>query len=1490
MNDHTTTASAPHTPVLLSRASNDSLTSGTAHSENVSLSDLTPQTEVERVLMARLKALEAQMQQIQGPRPRKQSTVDSVQTLGSVQTKRSRHSFEFPSLRQSSKVENAITITEEPQDHDDDFILESTDPLPEACNAPTHQHTLAHLLYASAAKYPNNTAIVSSESGVAYTYSQLVTKVDLLSQRLKTVMARRITHDISSATLVVGVLMDKTVEATIVTLAVTVSGATWLPFDSAAPSERVRDCLGDADAVCLIYDEEHASVAQEAAANLCLSFDELATGVVDYTCFQWKAFQPGPERAAYYIYTSGSTGKPKGISLPTSAVFSWALSESSALKITSKDILWNGFSLAFDMWVEETWCALSRGACLVVANKNQWHDLQGLSAHWHNFGVTIITAVPTLMSMVCMDGGISLIPESVRIVNVGGEACTPALAKSLQRPGLQLYNTYGPSETTVTATYKIVNGDEEITIGKPLPNYHCCILQSDKSEQAVALTLTPGVVGELAIGGPCLAHGYVKRQDLTDVKFVPHPTRPGEKVYRTGDLVTLSANCDIVYIGRIDTQVKYRGFRIELGEIEAKLCAFEGVATAAVILSQDSKTNIPARLEAYIVFAQGGKIDTATIRNGLASSLMPYMLPDAYIQIKDSEMPRLLSGKIDRNKLMALSLERRKDDVVVSVTAEYLDSLLAHAPASSLEIILAVLGKLFLDATVKATDDFFADLGGHSLIAANFVSMLRKGIPSLTTNPFAAMSIADVYRLKTADAMAQAFPILSDGGKGDTKKRDDFVRVPTWRFLLCGLIQIPLLCITFFLSGFKTLGPFIFFIYLRNINFSLVYSFLFIYAYGIVVGPTFALLGITLKWALLGKVKAGNHPLYGSYYLRAWFVGAVLSMSGVGFADTPLMPVYLRLLGAKIGRHVHIGTMTAVLAADLLEIEDGVTIGNHVALGVERIDRGQILLRKITVKRNALVGTSSTVEGPAMLGEGCELKNMTFVPQDTKIPEYEVWYGSPARRLVKCDDVERKFVPSPIRKFLVTNAYCWFMFIILPAYAVIPSFPLLILYDLFVLGLHDGTFYFPIAGLASLFVSLTLVILSKWIFMPRIQPGTYSTMSFLFVRKWFADSLVGGTLSSIHTMWATLYAVPFLRLLGMKIGARCEVSTTTFPTMDLVEIGEECFLADNTLIGDDHIRGYEATFDRTVMRRRAFVGNSGQVPQGHVMEENTLVGVFSAPPQNEPQLEKGQWCFGIPSFIMPGRKDAKTVGFDESLLFKPHSFLYASRLFIEGIRVIFPSIATAASTIYSLQVLEMLAAWYEQDASPQGLANFIMSPWILLVILVLYLIFYVFASICVLILLKWLLNGRYKPSNWPMWSFKVWLSEFVTSLGEAFSGYLTPFVGTPYLAIFYRVMGSKVGKRVYFANVDIPEFDCLEIGDDVAFNAGSFPQTHLFEDRIMKVARVKIGSRVTMSMNSIALADEIEDDVTLGSNSVAMRGETLGGGRDYHGSPAFLKQ
>ncbi|PWN26758.1 Non-ribosomal peptide synthetase C-terminal [Jaminaea rosea] len=1227
-----------------------------------------------------------------------------------------------------------------------------------------------------------------------------------------------------------------------------------------------------------------------------------------------QAEGPRPSDAAYLIYTSGTTGTPKGIAIPHSAALTFALSERAVLETSSDDIVWNGFSPAFDMFVEEMWVTIAGGGHLAIGTREECRDVPGLPAIWTQRGVTVVNAVPTLigiMGIAQADGDSKLLPACVRLINLGGEACPPALVSKLARPGLRIINTYGPTETTVTATWDELMPSAAVTIGRPLPSYHACLLPISEDSGPVSdfpLELFEGVEGELAIGGPCVGIGYVGRPDLTAQKFIRHPLAPqgceGERLYRTGDRVRLTAELKIAFLGRIDTQVKHRGFRIELGEIESLLSGHRDVQAAAVILTNPNTDT--ARLEAFVVTAPGAPQDASSL-NALAAEHLPtYMRPEEVHFLEADEMPRLPSGKINAKALHDVAARKAEEAAASKVVAIDETDVTDNDvdPSTPLGILLTTMATVFPSAgRVCPTADFFIDLGGHSLLAAILVSKLRQAKSEGGDAPYASIGLPDIYEARTPLAIAARFSAGDDDACSSedatvTGEPEDQLLTegtgPTtgshWpvsprNFVLCGIAQVVPLLFLFFLMSLEILVPYLIFDYILHIR---GVGWAILVTYGVFVSAP-VLLGVVAvigKWMALGRAKEGEYPLYGVYYFRWWLADRFANLANTKIlAESALYPHFLRAMGAKVGSYTHLGAMAIGAAADLVEIGDDVVIGSDVVLMTSVVERGRLILKKVIIESDAIIGSNSVIEGGATLCEGAELGALSMVPDGMRVPAFQRYHGSPARfdREIKEGEAAQGKTsrPSRARAFAMLLGNAFIVVFVLPLLYYMPQIPGLMLFDL--VDLSDigmwgqvAVLSIPIAFAYQIIVYVQLIAF-RWLFLGgRLREGTYRVYSTWYLRKWFVDRIMDLALDVLHPVFATLYIVPFLRLLGVKVGRRAEVSTARGLQFELLEIGDESFVADAVLMGDTIVRGNELTLKKTKLESRAFAGNASLLPQGTVLPTGSLVGVLSiAPPLDKP-LERDTSCFGSPPVLMPARQKEEGTG-DASLLFNPSRGRIAIRLLIEGLRIVLPRAIIIFGLGFSLNIAY---------TGYHGIG----AVYTLLMLPLFYLFMIALPSMLFTIALKWLLIGDYrkKETKWPLWSLNVWLSEAVTSTWETIA---EPFlaqllVGTPYLAWFFRALGVSVGKRVTLLSSDITEYDLVSLGDEAVINQHAGPQTHLFHDRIMQLGTVKLSERAVMKPYSICLpGSEIEASAHLGSLSLLMKGEKLPEGTAWEGAP-----
>lgn len=402
------------------------------------------------------------------------------------------------------------------------------------------------------------------------------------------------------------------------------------------------------------------------------------------------------------------------------------------------------------------------------------------------------------------------------------------------------------------------------------------------------------------------------------------------------------------------------------------------------------------------------------------------------------------------------------------------------------------------------------------------------------------------------------------------------------------------------------------------------------------------------------------------------------------------------------------------------------------------------------------------------------------------------------------------------------------------------------------------------------------VALSKRIILYRTPEGIFPLRSWLGMRKWVTDSLMVLSLGATNSLYATLYASPWLRAVGAKVGPRAEVSTVSYVDPDLMTLNEESFVADIAMIGTAR-RHRDCVFTGTTnVGVRSFVGNAALLPPGTELADNCLIGVLSVPPLPPLEIEPGSNWLGSPAIYLPRRQESPK--FNEDVTFHPSRRLIAMRLTIEFFRVFLPAVLLSTFLMAGI-----LTVWWLVEY------GHVQSFWVLSalvpgiytsVMVVMYL---------VIVAMKWVIIGRYVPYVAPLWSHFVWRSEFITALYEsaAVPGIIGMTLGTPFFGPLLRLLGAKVGARVYMETTHVTEFDLVRVEDDVAVGYTCSLQTHLFEDRVMKMSYVNLGQGTSLGSKSIVLYDStLEENTFVDALSLIMKGERIPAGTEWRGIPA----
>lgn len=444
------------------------------------------------------------------------------------------------------------------------------------------QQTCIHQLFeAQVKRVPDSIAAIFADQQI--TYRELNARANQLARHLQALGVR--------PDVLVGICLERSLDAIVALLGVLKAGGAYIPLDPAYPQQRLSLMVSDSQ-LSVLLTQQHllAQLPQHQAHIVCLDKDwhDIATQSQDNL-----DTNVNPDNLAYVIYTSGSTGKPKGVQIMHGSVVNFLHFMGQHLELTEQDTLLSVTTLSFDIAVLEIFLPITLGARVVTVSREEAMDGTALIAKLTN-GVTVMQATPATWQLLLEAGWQG--SKDLKIL-CGGEALPRKLAKQLQQRCAILWNVYGPTETTIwSATYKVASEDGQVLIGRPIANTQFYILDSQLQPVPV------GVPGELYIGGAGLARGYLNRPDLTEARFIPNPftqSKASDRLYKTGDLVRYLPDGNIEYLSRIDHQVKIRGFRIELGEIEAVLTQHPSVQKGVVIDRED----IPGqkRLVAYLV-------------------------------------------------------------------------------------------------------------------------------------------------------------------------------------------------------------------------------------------------------------------------------------------------------------------------------------------------------------------------------------------------------------------------------------------------------------------------------------------------------------------------------------------------------------------------------------------------------------------------------------------------------------------------------------------------------------------------------------------------------------------------------------------------------------------------------------------------------------------------------------------------------------------------
>jgi non-ribosomal peptide synthetase-like protein len=1287
----------------------------------------------------------------------------------------------------------------------------------------------------TAAQRPSAVAVLDEDRGLSYRE---------LDER-----ANQLAHYLRGASIGpgrrVGILLNRSWRTYAALLGVLKAGATFVPIDPAAPPDRVEYIARDAGLDLLLTASELLPATAEVPCRV------LPIDMVQDRLDAAPTTLPQPELAGdptcYIIYTSGSSGRPKGVAVAHSSICNFIEVVPRVYDVRPQDRVYQGMTISFDFSIEEIWPTFAVGATLVVGPS----DSRRLGAELADFleekRVTLLYCVPTLLATIPRD-----LP-AIRILYVGGEACPAGLVERWSRPGRRMLNTYGPTEATVTATWGELFPGRPVTIGRPLPTYSVVLLDEHRRP------VPDGEVGEICIGGPGVAIGYVGLPEKTADRFINHPLAPGGgRLYRTGDLGRIDGNGEIVYLGRADDEVKIRGHRVDLGEIENVLLEDGDVESAVAALVAVAGSD---QLVSYVTRRDGsGTPDDAVIarlQGHLKRRLPDYMVP-AYLEVLDA-LPAMPSGKVDRSKLPKPAGRRllAGDGEVVAADGE-------------MELRVRAVWAEALGLTpeeLSVTADFFTDLGGHSLLAATAVSLMRER--GVGTSP----AVRDLYEHSTVRSLAAHLDARSGSPRAPARAAAPAsrpLRFGSGRYGVAGIVQAAflyalMLVVTLPVAAVYSLNR-------GEVSFA-VLGQLTLAATIVYLGVRWLLAPVIVR--LLGvDVQPGRYRLWGRVYLQLWATDIALALTPLpALSGSPLLPAYLRLLGARIGRNCHIGT-SAISLPSLVRVGDNASIGYGVCVRPWVVENGCVVVEPLVVGDGAFVGAGSVLEPGSTVGAGAILAEQSTAGRGQLIGAGERWAGSPSAPSDRIDPIIEEMAAAPQAPGWTSAQRCGIVagLALLEFLTLVMLAPSVTFVWWALLNISQTAGLIAAALVGPVFVATVCIVVAvtRALVLRRTPEGVHAARSALGVRKWIADKLLETSLTITNSLYSTLYTVVWLRVRGAKVDRGAEVSTAAHLDPDLLTLGRESFVADMAGVGSATFHNGRVAFRRTEVGSRAFVGNAALVPSGTRLGAGSLVGVQTVPPP-EGVPDNSSWL-GSPAINLPRRQSSGD--FAERLTYAPSRWRLGERLVIEFFRVTLPASLISVTIYLYLLALSTVARSADLASTVLAAPGLAILTSLLLVALV--------AGI------KWLVIGRYEPRVEPLWDRFVRRSEFVTGLYEAAAvPTLHLIVGTPFLPPVLRLFGAQIGRRTWIATTYLTEFDLVEIEDDAMVGRAVSLQTHLFEDRVMKMSTVKIGAGATIGDRTIVLYDaSVGPDTALEPLSLVMKGEQLPGRTRWRGIPA----
>ncbi|MEM9439813.1 MAG: Pls/PosA family non-ribosomal peptide synthetase, partial [Pseudomonadota bacterium] len=1123
-----------------------------------------------------------------------------------------------------------------------------------------------------------------------------------------------------------------------------------------------------------------------------------------------------------------------------------------------------GMTLAFDFHVEDLWVPLIAGATLISGKSGTSLFGADLHAFLKEKRITVFPCVPTLWATIEED-----LPD-VRVILLSGEDVPHHLVVRWHREGRRILNAYGPTECSVSSTLRVLEPSSPVTIGKPLPTYIAVIL--DEHEDKLA---PEGEIGEIGIAGVALARGYLNREELTSKKFITDfldlPNNPSRRIYRTGDYGSIREDGELDFHGRIDTQIKIRGYRVELGEIEAVLMQSDNIAQTVVNPYEAE----PGALElvAYYTRKPGApEISRSEVTRSLRAHLPPYMVPGYLEEIE--AIPMTANNKADRKALPA-----PKGPRLAVVTSNFVP------PSTETERVLAeTLADILQSERVSIEDNFFVDLGAHSLLMARFGAAIREKL-NLT-----AVSMQDIYMNPTVVQLAAHLDELPSEAIDEeaVQARREALHIPSnLAYYGCGFLQFA------WASAWGLLGLWIFIegiLWTYDAMPDLAATYGRIMVFGLSLTAIFSIFPLLVKWLVIGRWKPEVIPIWSLRYFKFWAVRTILGSAPLAYLGDPFYNIYLRLLGAKVGKNAVIHAKGVPVCTDLFSIgDDSILRKDSMARGY-KAKNNYIYTGSVEIGANCFVGEHGVLDINTVMEDDTQLGHASSLHEGQRVPKGKHYHG--------CRAVETKANYCPVEPMHCSTLRRW-LYPLIPfsLFFGLGPIPLMIVYFFFpiIWELMGGpnfpyeapgadiqwwaTFLLPVS-FAIVFFSVILGLISIAIF-PRLfnyfleEGKTYV----LYGVHYFIHGIVKAGSNSVfyNRLFGDSSAIPHY---GRWIGYRMNKIIQTGSNFGMDQRHENPFLCDfgsGTMVSgglkmiNEVMSNNSFRLGKVATGENSYLGNYLHIPTGARIGENVLLATKCLVPIDGP-IRENVGLLGSPPFEIPRAtdRDLKMAEMDEETkkrqlkLKNRYNFLSVMMFLINN-----------AFLVFALTLPSVLSLLYYPR---YGMMSFIVAGTLAGIFGIFWLWFVERAILGFRRLSPKVVSMLGDPYFW--FHERYWKLNGLWMVAPAFAG-------TPMKNFFSWLQGVKIGKKVFDDGADFDEDTLIEIGDYTNINAECVIQPHSLEEGVFKSDYVKVGKGCTLGVASnLHYGVTLGDYVEIAPDSFVMKGELVPSDSTWSGNPA----